>query len=541
MPAITQKDPSKKSKSSSRQQPIVQEQTSLLGKWAPSLISLVSGSILGMSAPGIGLWFTAWFGLAPLLLLIATSETAWIAAWRGLLFGAGYNLVYGNWLLGLYPLDWLGFNAWQGGLLACAAWMFAAMHQALLVSIFAAVCRLIPMKGVLWPEYTKNSWQIPALLVVPLLWLLCINKLGNAHYFLGVPWTMIEYSQYKQLPVIQICSIIGGIGLGCLMVMANTSIAITIASFSTLKSNGMFSAPNKVQALNQLLVCGLLVTTSIFYGFWQCLSPHKGATTPTSVLQGNINIDMQKTVRRYTLNELLAHYSSMLSQSPQGLCIWTESSVPTYLSRERGTLAYLSALARLHHVDMVVGAMDLDDKSRPYNSAYGITSGGGVLTSVYHKRYLVPFGEYTPAPVKGFPDWILRLTNTPSGGGFESGKEPVVLNLNCGKVAPLICFETLSPELVSSSVRRGAELLVNVSDLAWFHNSICGEQMVAFSVLRAVENGRYFVFAANTGPSAIIAPSGKINQVSGVTKERVLVGKVGFVSETTPFTNWYIF
>jgi apolipoprotein N-acyltransferase len=541
MPVITQKDPSKNAKSSSRQQPVAQESQTFLGKWAASLISLLAGAILGLSAPGIGLWFTAWFGLAPLLLLIATSETAWIAAWRGLLFGAAYNLVYGNWVLGLYPLDWLGFNAWQGALLAGAAWIILCLHQAILVSLFAGICRLIPMKGIFLPEHNKKSWQAPALLVVPILWLLCVNKLGNAHYFLGVPWTMLEYSQYKQLPIIQVCSIIGGIGLGYLMVMANTSIAITIASFSNLKSNGSFTAPNKVQALNQLLVCGLLVTCSIFYGFWQCLRPHTPATTTASVLQGNINIDMQKTVHRYSLNELLTHYSGLIPQSPPGLCVWTESSVPTYLSRERSTLSYLSSLAKVHHLDMVVGAMDLDNQSKPYNSAYGITSGGGILTTVYHKRYLVPFGEYTPAPVKGFPEWILRLTNTPAGGGFESGKDPVVLNLNCGKVAPLICFETLSPELVASSVRKGAQLLVNVSDLAWFHKSMIGDQMVAFSVLRSVESARYFVFAANTGPSAIIDPTGKINQISGVGKERVVVGKVGFVSETTPFSNWFIF
>ncbi len=541
MPVITQKEPSRNAKSSAGQKPIAQGAPTFLGRWAPSLISLFAGSVLGLSAPGIGLWFTAWFGLAPLLLLIGTSETAWVAAWRGLLFGAAYNLVYGNWLLGLYPLDWLGFNTWQGISLAGAAWIILAMHQAILISIFAGICRLIPMKGIMLPEYNKKSWQIPALLVVPLLWLLCVNKLGNAHYFLGVPWTMIEYSQFKQLQIIQICSIVGGIGLAYLMVMVNTSIAVTISSFSNFKSNGSFTAPSKMQALNQLLVIGLIITCSIFYGFWQCLRPHAPATTNASVLQGNINIDMQKTVHRYTLNELLTHYTGMLTQSPPGLCIWTESSVPTYLSHERSTLTYLSALAKVHHLDMVVGAMDLNPQSKPYNAAYGITSGGGVLTSVYHKRYLVPFGEYTPAPVKGFPEWILRLTNTPAGGGFESGIEPVVLNLNCGKVAPLICFETLSPELVASSVRKGAQLLVNVSDLAWFHKSMIGDQMVAFSVLRAVESGKYFVFAANTGPSAIIDPLGKITQISGLSKERLVVGRVGFVSETTPFSNWFIF
>jgi apolipoprotein N-acyltransferase len=134
-----------------------------------------------------------------------------------------------------------------------------------------------------------------------------------------------------------------------------------------------------------------------------------------------------------------------------------------------------------------------------------------------------------------------RLTNTPAGGGFDSGKAAVALPLTSGKVSPLICFETLSPELVASSVRQGGQLLVNVSDLAWFHESICGQQMIAFSVLRAIENGRYFVFAANTGPSAIIDTRGRVVSLSKQGQEQLLVGKVSLLSEMTPFTRWFVF
>jgi apolipoprotein N-acyltransferase len=211
------------------------------------------------------------------------------------------------------------------------------------------------------------------------------------------------------------------------------------------------------------------------------------------------------------------------------------------LNRETATVREIASAAQSHKLDLVIGAMEKDASGRPYNSAYGITSTRKLLPVVYHKRYLVPFGEYTPNIVRNFPDWILRLTNTPAGDGFESGKEPAVLSLTCGEVAPLVCFETLSPELVSSSVRKGAQLLVNVSDLAWFHNSICGEQMAAFSVLRAVENGRYFVFAANTGPSVIIDPVGRITASSAIGRDCVLVGKAGFTTDATPFTKWFIF
>jgi apolipoprotein N-acyltransferase len=258
-----------------------------------------------------------------------------------------------------------------------------------------------------------------------------------------------------------------------------------------------------------------------------------------SVLQGNINIDMQKREHGYTLAELFDRYKHMSSHCGKGLCIWTESALPTYLRQESLLLTQLRELSRKEQLDMVVGSMDKDAKGKPYNSAFGITSDGTVLPSIYHKRYLVPFGEYMPGFVKYLPEFVQKLTNTPAGGGFASGDKSVVLSFTEGKVAPLICFECMSPELVSESVREGGELIVNISDLAWFHDSICGDQMIAFSTLRAVENGRYVVFAANSGPSAIISPSGKILSSTRAVSQKVMEGKVEFENGRTPFTFWF--
>lgn len=537
-PAIAQKQ---NSKNISQPQPPPPSRFAWLANFKMPALCLFAGGVLGLSAPGINLWCIAWCGLAPLLILVALSKSAWQAAWRGWLFGTAYNLVYANWLLGLYPLDWLGFKDWQGILLAAAAWIICSCHQGLLIALFAGLCRLIPMKGSVLPERDKTRWLAPALLAVPLLWIIITNKIGNAHFFLGVPWTMLEYSQYQQLPIIQICSIIGGIGLGFLIVLVNTAIAIAVCTSKFKKGATIFSADNKWQAANQLLVLALVTTSCILFGFWQLAKRHVPPAANVSVLQGNINIEMQKTLHRYTLAELLNHYLTMAKHCPPGLCIWTESALPTYLSKEPAVLASLSDLARQKHLDLIVGAMDADSRSHAYNSAYGITSAGYVCRQVYHKRYLVPFGEYTPNVVRSFPEWILRLTNTPAGGGFAAGRDPVVLDLNSGKVAPLICFETLSPELVASSVRKGAQLIVNVTDLAWFHKSIAGDQMIAFSALRAVENNRYFVFAANTGPSAIIDSQGRVLQRSRLGRDRLLVGQVGFAKAITPFTNWFVF
>ena len=133
------------------------------------------------------------------------------------------------------------------------------------------------------------------------------------------------------------------------------------------------------------------------------------------------------------------------------------------------------------------------------------------------------------------PEWVKRWTNTPAGGGFAPGKEALCYKFDLGKVAPLICFECISPEHAAASARNGGEVFVNISDLAWFHKSDCGRQMVAFSVLRAIENRRYFIFGANTGPAAIIDATGKITQYIPQSGAVLVQGKFGLNGQHTFF------
>jgi apolipoprotein N-acyltransferase len=536
MPAITQPK-SKKAKA-----PKKGGSSPLKDKELKTLLALiVAGAFFGLSAPGINQWYIAWFGLAPLLIAVSLSSGFRQAFIRGLFFGTSYCLVYANFLLGLQPLDWLGFNWWQSWLLAGTAWMILCLHQGLITAIFCGLARLLPMTGSFFFKKEKNRLAFPALLVIPLGWVLIHNFIGNAHDALGIPWTMIEYSQYKQHYVIQVASAIGGVGIGFLLVMWNTALAALLLSLWKKKGNTMLAASTREHAFYQLLGTAALLTCFMMLGFYLESQSKVPVTTTASVLQGNINIDMQKTKHRYSLPELLLHYRSLVQRAPAGICVWSENALPTYLRSEQILQMDLGDLARRRQLDMVVGSMDQDSVGRPFNSAYGIARDGKMQTIVYHKRFLVPFGEYTPWLIEYFPSWIKRLTNTPAGGGFAAGKEPVVLSFSDAHVSPLICFETLSPELVASSVRAGGQIIVNVSDLAWFHRSIIGDQMIAFSVLRAVENRRCFVFAANTGPSAIIESDGKIQVRSGLEQPDILIGKVGPSSSLTPFTRWFVF
>ena len=153
-------------------------------------------------------------------------------AWAGFVFGTAYNLVYLNWLLHLHPLNWMGLPDWQSVLMCTSAWLIVSLHQGLITAVFAGVLRLLPLGGGAVPRLVEEHWRLPSLVLVPLLWVLLLNKIGNAHDWLGVPWSMLEYSQYHQLAILQVVSLTGGIGLGALIVLVNVTCAGIIATFT---------------------------------------------------------------------------------------------------------------------------------------------------------------------------------------------------------------------------------------------------------------------------------------------------------------------
>jgi apolipoprotein N-acyltransferase len=104
-----------------------------------------------------------------------------------------------------------------------------------------------------------------------------------------------------------------------------------------------------------------------------------------------------------------------------------------------------------------------------------------------------------------------------------------------------VYIELIYPKLIADEVRNGASLLVNVSNLAWFHNASINRQLLAAAVLRSVENERYLVLAANTGISAVIDPTGMINSMSLPGRRGVLLNTIQFLYSKTPFSKmWWL-
>ena len=177
------------------------------------------------------------------------------------------------------------------------------------------------------------------------------------------------------------------------------------------------------------------------------------------------------------------------------------------------------------------GYLGKEDNLSLFNSAFLLSPEGKVLGR-YDKVHLVPFGEYVPLR-KIFP-FIGKLVV--GVGDFSSGKGFYPLSMNSHKLGILICYEGILPEVSRAYKKRGADLLVNITNDAWFGRTSAPFQHLSMTALRAVETRLYVVRAANTGISAIIDPTGEFISQTGLFERSALRGTVKFIDKQTFYT-----
>jgi apolipoprotein N-acyltransferase len=522
--------------------------------FAAICVCAVAGSILGLSAPGFDQSMIAWFGLTPLLVATFSAQSQRQAFVRAFVFGACYNLVYLQFLLTLNSA-WAWLSPANTGLTAAFWWLVCAIHQGVVFGIFAVIVRKIPLTCCWIPELvakktfaedvhpvsnslrSTNVLHWPIMFVVPLLWVVMLNKIGNSPLVLGIPWTMLEYSQYKNLELIQIAKFTGGIGIGALLVMVNT--ALFAIGISQSKSFSCTVKPfrSSFSAISSGLWIAIIVAGVIAYGS-QTL--HKSERTPSrsipvSMIQGNISgkADGSKAV------QIVERYLTMSAQAPRGLCVWTEWVFPMHLACGDQAVIGLSTLAKMQGQTWLVGALEKDSAGHNYNMVCALTEEGKLVEPRYRKRMLVPFLEHMPELISKTPLQNLVSTISPGEVDLQPGKHANVMKLKQASVGSLICLEVVSPELVNDSIRDGAELLADLSNTSWYHSPQVGRQMIAFSVMRAVETSRTVLFSTTIGPSAIVDPQGRLLAASNPRNATILKTNVPLNTEITPFVRWF--
>lgn len=236
----------------------------------------------------------------------------------------------------------------------------------------------------------------------------------------------------------------------------------------------------------------------------------EGPKVRVALIQGNIDqaVKWEEAYQEQTIQAYLQLTRKELLSSPD-LVVWPETAMPFYLQEEIAMARRVRGFVREHRFHLLTGApsyaVNPATGALTYaNSAFLLTPEGGI-TAVYNKEHLVPFGEYVPLG-RFFP-FVARLVH--GEGEFIPGDDPAPLRHDNLALGMLICYESIFPNLSQARVQSGANVLVNISNDAWFGRSSAPRQHLHQAVLRAVEQGRYLVRSTNTGITAIVDPRGR--------------------------------
>jgi apolipoprotein N-acyltransferase len=295
------------------------------------------------------------------------------------------------------------------------------------------------------------------------------------------------------------------------------------------------------------LPCGLAVLCLAMiwgYGGWRLQHMSKAVAAASAdlgvaLLQGDIKQDLKwdEAAREAIFSAYRQLTFEAAADAEVDLIVWPEAATPFFFANDRLFQARQLRLIEEAGRPLLFGSPTYAREGNQdvmYNSAFLVGPDATVLGR-YDKIHLVPFGEYIP-----LRRLLFFLDKLVEGiGDFRSGEAYTVMAIPQGRLAVLICFEVIFPDLVRHFVRHGAQLLVNITNDAWFGYSPASYQHLSMVVFRAVENRLPIVRAANTGISAVIDPTGRLSQQTDLfvrtwIKARITLAEGG----ATFYTRW---
>jgi apolipoprotein N-acyltransferase len=194
--------------------------------------------------------------------------------------------------------------------------------------------------------------------------------------------------------------------------------------------------------------------------------------------------------------------------------VWPESAIPRNVESDGAYRARIERTARSERIWLLVGSIGHGAADEYFNSVHAVTP-AGLVPWRYDKVHLVPFGEYLPLAVR----WLLPHALVREVGSFTPGRHELPLPSPAGPVGVAVCYEVAYPTLYASEVKNGAAVLATITNDGWYGDSAAPRQHLALAVLRAAENRRFLVRAANTGISAVVDPAGRVTARLGFGRQ----------------------
>jgi len=441
--------------------------------WRTKALLFVLGALLMLSFAPFGYYLLAPFLLLPLLygFLVSTPKAA-----------AGYGF-------------WFG----AGLFLAGTYWFYISIHVFGEAPLWVALLLLLGLILIMGLYYAAAGWLIARLcagqvirllIIAPAVWV-AIEWL-RGWVLSGFPWMSLGYGQIDS-PLAGFAPLLGVYGVS-LAVMFSAA-ALLLAIVSPGRQRWILAGAVLVPWIGGQIVQKVQWTDAA------------GPAVTVTIVQGGIPQDQKwdEDQFRPTLN---LYRNSLLEHADSQLIVWPEVAIPSTLDRVGNYVDLLQADILASGQSLLFGILEQDAATQKvYNSAVLLD---GISRQIYRKRHLVPFGEYFPVP--DFVREWMRLMSLPNSD-ISPGNEvqPLLETADGQKLAVAICYED-SYGAEQLYALPDATVFINISNDAWFGDSIAPHQHLEIARMRALEAGRPVVRATNTGISAFIAADGTLGR-----------------------------
>jgi apolipoprotein N-acyltransferase len=459
-------------------------------KTPPWLVALAAGLLVALAHPPFGV-LPGLLAYGVMMRLGDAAPSRWSAFRRGWFVGLGYFGLGCWWVAEAFLVDAETF-----GWMAPFAVTILAGGLALFWGAALALYRALALKG--------------AARVLAFAAILSAAEWTRGHILTGFPWNLPGETWAAGGAVSQFAAIVGAYGL--------TFVTLAIAAAPAL----LWRATRNRPALIATLVAAVVVAGLFGYGAWTLNASRDDRPSGLLVRVVQPNIPQSQKYDQAAFDALVARYVRLTAQPSAlgvpALVVWPEGAVPasadSYLAPGSPTRAAIAAALRPGQI-LLVGAYRFDGPSedaRVYNTMIALRRDAGDLTviGVYDKYRLVPFGEYMPLEKWLAPLGVKKLVPLES---FSSGPKPAPLTLGTLTVQPLICYESLFPGFTRAGEKRTgvrSDLIVNISNDAWFGFTSGPLQHLNLASYRAIEEGVPMVRSTPTGVSAIIDSRGRV-------------------------------
>jgi apolipoprotein N-acyltransferase len=456
--------------------------------------------------------FLGWIALVPLFVALKGTGLKQ-GAFLGWLFGFaqfGGILYWIGLIEAAKTLSWLG-------------WLALVLYLSLYFLAFGFLLRFLQTRLFTGP------------LIAPFLWV-ALEYIRGSRPWGGFSWGELGYSQ-APYPIILSCTTFGGVyGLTFLMVLFNSFLANLIVPLGEKKKWYSFW-------INPLIALMILAFV-MGWGSWSLNTAKPEKKGEAVMLQPSVPQDEKwtKASEMVIYNKLGALVEGLKGKRPD-LILWPETAAPDFLSWSPEALHRVEGIVRKSHTHHLVGCLDAekglkDPKARSYNAATAF-SAEGFSEGSYHKRHLVPFGEFVP-----FQRYLTFLGPVIGDlGNFDRGDRYERFQANGFSYTPMICYEVIFPGDVFEAFKTHADVLVNISNDAWYGRTASAYQHAQMAIVRSAENRKPLLRCSNTGLCLATDPFGRIIARTDLFEVRTLSTDVLVLKGAgTPygrFGNWF--